>query len=250
MTTFDRLTAREPLSKKVASEIEEAVRLRKLVPGTRLPSEQELGTQFGVSRTVIREAVRMLSAKGLLSIAKGKGIFVRPFDADNVADPMHLYLQLQIDRDYALDVVHARQIIEPPIAAEAALKRTDQDIARLRAGVEELRGCPEGFEKLAALDMAFHLQIAKASHNPLLPLLLDPIHRLMPDIKSSVYKTVKDARDSAVVWHSKILEKILQRDPDGAREAMQEHLMIAQKHTMKMLRAQKIISPTEDQPRP
>jgi len=107
----------------------------------------------------------MLSAKGLLSIAKGKSIYVRSFDAVNVVDPMHLYLQLQVDRDYALDVVHARQIIEPPIAAEAALKRTAQDIASLEADVEELRVCNEGFEKLAALDMEFHLQIAKASHN-------------------------------------------------------------------------------------
>jgi GntR family transcriptional repressor for pyruvate dehydrogenase complex len=188
---------------------------------------------------VIREAVRMLSAKGLLSIAKGKGIFVRFCDAGTVADPLHLYLQMQVDRDCALDVVRARQIIEPSIAAEAALKRTDADLEKLDTDILELRDSREGFTKLASLDMAFHLDIARSSHNTLLPLLLDPIHRLMPDIKSSVYKTVDDARDSALVWHRKILENILKRDAEGARTAMIGHLKIAEEHTLRMLRAQR-----------
>jgi DNA-binding FadR family transcriptional regulator len=86
--------------------------------------------------------------------------------------------------------------------------------------------------------MLFHLDIAKASENSLIPLILEPIHRLIPQIKSSVYATVVDAKQSAVEWHEKILTAILQRDAEGARNAMIRHLEIAEQHTEQMLQNQ------------
>jgi GntR family transcriptional repressor for pyruvate dehydrogenase complex len=178
----------------------------------------------------------MLSARGLLSIAKGKGVFVRAASAETVTDPLHLYLQRAGTKDYVLDVVHARQMIEPPIAAAAASHRTRDDLARLRKDIDDLRAARGEFRELARLDMAFHLDLARASRNAIMPLLLDPIHRLMPEIKSSVYATVADARASAVEWHERVLEKVIKRDAAGARAAMTGHLAIAEKHARRMLR--------------
>jgi GntR family transcriptional repressor for pyruvate dehydrogenase complex len=237
-TIFTPLAAREPLSKKIAGEIQDAIRTRKLAPGEKLPTEQQLGEQFGVSRTAVREAVRMLSARGLISIVKGKGIFVRPFSAETVTDPLHMYLQLASERNYALDLIRARQLIEPSLAEEAALRRTDEDLKRLHQDMDRLQACPEDSPELASLDMAFHLDVARATQNLLMPLLLDPIHRMMPEIKSSVYATVRNAKGSALIWHEKVLEMIAAEDPKGARSAMEEHLRIAEDHVKKMLAAQ------------
>lgn len=207
--------------------------------GNKLPSELELCVQFGVSRTALREALRMLSARGLITIVKGKGIFVKGFSADSVTDPLHHYLQFQSERSYVLDVIHARQLIEPPIAASAALHHTEEDIGRLEKDILELKKCTGDLSSLASLDMSFHLNIAKASQNPLMPLILDPINRLMPNIKQSVYATVADAKESAIIWHQKIFDEILRRDADAARKAMVQHLQIAEEHAEKMLEAQK-----------
>jgi GntR family transcriptional repressor for pyruvate dehydrogenase complex len=238
---FAQIGTREPLSKKVAADIEDAIRSKRLVSGAKLPTEHQLCAQFGVSRTVVREAVRMLSARGLASIVKGKGIFVRPFTAETVTDPLRLYLQLTSTRDYVLDVVHARQLIEPVIAAEAALRRSGDDIARLKGDIQQLRECEESSPRLAHLDMAFHLDIARASQNLIMPLLLDPIHRLMPEIKSSVYATVREAKASAVFWHEKVFAMIFEQDAEGARQAMIEHLKVAEDHAQRMLRAQRAV---------
>ncbi len=237
-TIFSPVGKRSLLSTMVESKIEEAIRRRLLVPGAKLPSELELCAQFNVSRTAVREALRMLSARGLVTIMKGKGIFVQNLSAESVTDPIYLYLEMQREHDYVLDVVHARQIIEPPIAASAAVHHTDEDAEQLRRDHEALIRSEGDYVELSRLDMQFHLDIAKASENALIPLILEPIHRLVPQIKSSVYKTVSDARRSAVEWHEKIMDAILRRDAEGARAAMIHHLEIAEEHTELMLTKQ------------
>jgi GntR family transcriptional repressor for pyruvate dehydrogenase complex len=233
---FVPVTGRGSLSKAVGSQIEEAIRSKVLIPGVRLPSELELCKQFQVSRTAVREALRVLSAQGLITIVKGKGIFVRDVSAETVTGPFHLYLQLQGVRNYALDVIHARQIIEPPIAASAALYHTKEDAERLEKDLDDLVRSQGDYSELSRLDMNFHLDIAKASENSLIPLLLEPIHQLMPRIKSTVYAAGKDSRGLAVTWHRKILDAILRRDAEGAQQAMTRHLQIAEEQVEEMLK--------------
>jgi Transcriptional regulators len=226
------------LSNIVVSQIEKTIRSKVLLPGAKLPSELVLCQQFGVSRTAVREALRTLSARGLITIMKGKGIFVQNISAKTVTDPIQLYLEMQLQRDYVLDVVHARQIIEPPIAASAALHHTEEDAEKLKKDQYDLVHSDGDYKELSRLDMLFHLDIAKASENSLIPLILEPIHRLTPQIKSSVYATVTDAKKSAVEWHEKILSAILRRDAESARTAMIRHLEIAEQHTELMLQKQ------------
>lgn len=218
------------LSKRVEEEIEEAIRTRKLTPGTRLPSELELCEQFGVSRTAMREALRVLSARGLIRIEKGRGMFVNEVSADTVANPMELYLFMNYGQEDSLHVIHARQLIEPHIAEQAALHHTERDAERLRKDIEDLKACTGSMEELSDLDMSFHMHIAKACGNPIVPLLLDPIHRMMPRIKATVYAAIGDAKDAAVEWHGNILDAILEGDPEKARDCMSKHLEIAEEH--------------------
>jgi GntR family transcriptional regulator, transcriptional repressor for pyruvate dehydrogenase complex len=229
---------RNLLSKMVESQIEDAICSKKLLPGEKLSSELELCKQFKVSRTAIREALRMLTARGLVTIIKGKGIYVQSLSAKTVTDPIHLYLQMQNNGNYVLDVVHARQIIEPSIAATAALAHTEEDAERLIKDQNDFKASDGDYQELSRLDMQFHLDIARASDNSLVPLILEPIHRLAPRIKSSVYATVSDAKQLAVEWHDRILTAILKRDAEGALAAMKRHLEIAEQHDKQILNKQ------------
>lgn len=237
MTAFSAIAKTTQISKLVEAQIEEAIMSRRFEPGSKLPTENALCQQFGVSRTAVREALRMLSARGLIRINKGKGIFVQQISADTVTAPLQLFLTLTSDRHHVLDIVHARQIIEPPIAASAALHHTEEDARQLERDHRALEASTDDFSQLAHLDMIFHLSIARASENSIIPLILEPIHRLLPQIKSSVYASVSDAKDSAVIWHRRILDAILARDAEGARKAMEEHLLIAEEHAKLMLAA-------------
>jgi GntR family transcriptional repressor for pyruvate dehydrogenase complex len=232
---FKQVGSKILLSKSVEQQIEQAIQQRKLAPGQKLPTEMQLCTSFGVSRTVMREALRMLSARGLITIQKGKGMFVRDFSSSSVTDPMRLFLELNYNRNHTLDVIHARQAIEPSIAAMAALHRKEEDLAKLKANLKDLSETQSGFEVLAALDQEFHMLLAKASGNPIIPLLMEPIHKLMPQIKSSVYLTVDDARQSAVNYHRMIIESVEQQDAEASRHRMEEHLKRAEEHALKML---------------
>jgi GntR family transcriptional regulator, transcriptional repressor for pyruvate dehydrogenase complex len=226
---------RELLSKMVASSIEKAILSKKFQAGDRLPSEHELCDQFQVSRTAVREALRTLSARGLVVIEKGRGNFVKDISADSVTDPLHLYLRYKSKRDYILEVVHARQIIEPSIAAMAAVNHTADDVGTLNVDIEEFRRCKGDYRELAGLDMRFHLDVAHATQNSLIPLLLDPIYKLLPNIKSTIYQTIGEARSSAAENHQKLLDVIVKRDAGAAHRAMAVHLDLAESHAIRML---------------
>ena len=239
---FSPLADRTLLSKSVEDIIGQAIQDRKLEAGAKLPSELKLCEQFGVSRTVIREALRVLHSRGLISIKKGKGMFVREFSGESAAGPLQFFLRMNFERSHVMDIVHARQILEPAIAELASAHRSEEDLDLLSHDIAQLKKCDGDAIALSKIDTQFHIDISKASGNSLMPLLLEPIHRLIPEIKSSVYATVKDAKDSAVRWHVKIYESIAAQDGEGARTAMSQHLAIAEEHSEKMLNSDKISS--------
>jgi len=239
---FAPLANRTLLSKSVEDIIGQAIQDKKLRPGTKLPSEHKLCAQFGVSRTVIREALRVLHSRGLIAITKGKGMFVREFSSESAAGPLQFFLRMNFERSHVMDIVHGRQILEPAVAELASIHRTEEDLKQLSHDMELLRACGNDAAELSRLDTQFHIDVSKACGNSLMPLLLEPIHRLIPEIKSSVYATVSEAKGAAIKWHQEVYDKIIQRDSAGAREAMKEHLRIAEEHAEKMLKVTKAVN--------
>jgi DNA-binding FadR family transcriptional regulator len=236
---FKTIGSRRLLSHSIEEQIEQAIRKRQLVPDQKLPTELELCKTFGVSRTVMREALRVLHSRGLIRIQKGKGMYVNLVTASSVTNPMSLYLSLNFDESYVLDVIHARQAIEPAIAAMAARHRTDEQLALLHESIRRLEVMVEGSPDLASIDMEFHMLVAKASGNLLMPLVMEPIHRLMPKIKLNIYEVVRDAKQSALEYHTKVLDAIEAGDEEGSRKAMTAHLCVAEHHSRLMLDARK-----------
>jgi GntR family transcriptional repressor for pyruvate dehydrogenase complex len=234
---FTPVKNREPISKIIAFQIEKAILTKKFLPGSKISSELQMCKEFNVSRSSVREAIRSLTSQGLLKVIKGKGIFVNEISIESVTYPLHKYLTLKLEREYVLDVVRARQMIEPGVAYYAAINYSDEDMILLKNDIRDLKNCKGGYSELAKLDTLFHMHLAKASKSLILPILLEPIHKLNPDIKSFVYANVNDAKKMAVLWHKKIYDAVIKRNADKARKTMQEHLIIAEKHAELMLKA-------------
>ena len=227
---FNPLAERVSIKEIIAAQIEEAILNKKYQTGSKLPSENELCKMFGVSRTSVREAIQILNVQGLVSIEKGRGIFVKNLSSESVTNSLIKFLEHRFKGDYSFDLIHARQIIEPGVAYLAALNRTEEDLKEMETDIENIKNNEGDPIKHGEYDMSFHMHLAYASKNKLIPLLLQPIHRLMPSLKSSIMTNVEDAKEAAIIWHTKIFIDVQNRDPEAAKNSMIAHLQIAEKH--------------------
>jgi GntR family transcriptional repressor for pyruvate dehydrogenase complex len=220
-TALFEQVAREPrLSDKVAEMMLETILSRRLDVGDRLPSERELGEQFGVSRTVVREAVRALVAKGVIEVRSGSGLRVAAVDAAAVSESMSLYL-----RGGAIDfekVHEVRLLLETQIAALAAERATDEDLERLDEVHDRMEREAGDVEAAARDDLEFHRLIALATHNELYLVLMDSIGSSLIDIRRE--NLGSGSAPATLEQHARVLDRIAAHDPDGAREAMSDHL--------------------------
>lgn len=209
------------LSDKVAGDILESIKSGQLEPGRRLPSERELAEQFGVSRTVIREAVRSLAAKGVLVVRSGSGVHVAAVDAASVSEQMSLFLSGRGSVEYR-KIHEVRTALEIQTARLAAERATDDDLAELRERCERMLGLTDS-EAASVEDVEFHRAVAHATHNELFLVMLDSIGDLLLEIRR-VTLAVPGRIPAGVAAHERILERIQVHDVEGAALAMREHL--------------------------
>ncbi|MCZ2108762.1 MAG: FadR family transcriptional regulator [Dehalococcoidia bacterium] len=217
---FDQV-AREPrLSDKVAGMMLETILSEKLSVGDRLPSERELGEQFGVSRTVIREAVRALVAKGVIEVRSGSGLRVAAVEAAAVSEAMSLFIRSgSVDFEKVHEV---RAWLETHIAELAAQRVTEADIERLRTLHRRMREESQDVEAAARDDLEFHRVLAAATGNEIYPLLMDSIGSALIEIRRQ--NLGSGAMSMTLDQHEAVLDRVAAHDSRGARQAMQDHL--------------------------
>jgi GntR family transcriptional repressor for pyruvate dehydrogenase complex len=223
---FPRVEREPRLSDKVADLLLETIVARRLAPGERLPSERELGEQFGVSRTVIREAVRALAAKGVIDVRTGSGLRVAAVDSSTVSESMSLFLRGSSTLDYP-KVHEVRAMLEVEVAGLAAVRATEEDVAQMRKTCE-LMEAEEGVDAASVHDVEFHRAIARATHNELHLLLLDSIGDAQIEIRRE--NLAGGSRADTIASHREILDRIAAHDPEGARAAMRAHLENVEQH--------------------
>jgi GntR family transcriptional regulator, transcriptional repressor for pyruvate dehydrogenase complex len=213
--------AREPrLSDKVADMMLETILSKRLRVGDRLPSERELGEQFGVSRTVVREAVRALVAKGIIEARSGSGLRVAAVDASAVSESMSLYLR---GGEFNFENVHeVRTFLETHIAGLAAERATEADVAQIRAVHERMTAERGDIDAAARDDLEFHRQIARATHNELYLVLMDSIGNALIDIRRE--NLGSGSAPMTLEQHARVLEAVEAHDARAARAAMEIHL--------------------------
>jgi len=227
--SFATPIARVPrLSDRVAEKLLETILERGLKPGDKLPSERELGEQFQVSRTVIREATRALVAKGIIDVRSGTGLTVTAVDSELMSSTMNLYLR---GSDVPYEQVHeVRSVLEIEVAGVAAGRATNEGIAELatihgRLLSRHQRGDGEGF---AVADVHFHRQLAEMTGNDLFVVLLDAIGNVLLEIRRALSANedraiARQNQTGAVKAHKQILDAVADRDPVKARDAMRDH---------------------------
>ncbi len=220
--SFSALPREPTLSDKVVSSITESIVSGRLAPGQRLQSERELADQFGVSRTVIREAIRSLVALGLVVSKSGRGAQVATIGPDAVSRSMSLFLRGSATVDYR-SVHEVRTTLETEIAALAADRAAAEDLRDLNAILDEMAKAGEDPKRVAQLDGDFHRGLAKATDNDLFVVLLSSIEDVLLEIRSEALEA-PGMIEYAINAHRQILERIEAHDPDGARRAMQQHL--------------------------
>jgi GntR family transcriptional repressor for pyruvate dehydrogenase complex len=225
---FPRVVREPRLSDKVADLLLQTILSTGLQAGDRLPSERELAEQFGVSRTVIREAVRALAAKGVIDVRTGSGLRVAAVDGSTVSESMSLYL-----RGGSLEypkVHEVRKTLEVEIAGLAAERSTAEDIAALGKICDRMEELVKtDVEAASRLDLEFHRAIATATNNDLYLLLLDSIGEALLEVRRDNLKQPPAVKE-ALASHRLILGGIAARDRSGARRAMSEHLDHVERH--------------------
>ena len=218
---FDAVERQPRLSDKVAQMMLDTILSRQLTAGDRLPSERELGEQFGVSRTVIREAVRALVAKGVIEVRSGSGLRVAAVDASTVRESMSLFLR---GSAFDFEKVHeVRHMLEVHIAGVAAERATDEDLSRLTDACAAMEEAIDDVEEAALRDLEFHRAIARATHNDLYLVLMDSIGEALVNIRRENLGAGGSARQT-LLMHRDILMKIEAHEQRGARDAMAVHL--------------------------
>jgi DNA-binding FadR family transcriptional regulator len=228
LDNFDTPLERTRIFEQIAEQINTQIRTGQLRPHDRLPSERELAAAFGVSRTIIREALKLLEARGLLQTRIGNGVFVREADPRAVTEAFEIFLHLRYAPDEDVqEIDQLRRILEGGIVAAAADRATDEDIAGLHALLRAMEQADALPDHAADLDLKFHLALAEATHNRMLSLVLDPIISHLRAHFQTVWTRYDRPTRLIHNQHRAIVAAIELRDPLGARAAMDAHLTYA-----------------------
>jgi GntR family transcriptional repressor for pyruvate dehydrogenase complex len=216
------------LTARAERQLEDLIVQGSVQPGERLPSENDMARELGVSRTVVREAVRLLTARGLVEARNGSGIYVRALGAELVRGPMDLLLRARgLTGEQLLEV---REGIEVQVARLAAERATAADIVALEKAVAVQREPSTTAAQSVEADLAFHHGLARATHNPLFEALSDALARAMTDfLRTVVARHGSTAREHAATDHGRTLERIKARDPEGAARQMAAELAKARR---------------------
>ena len=214
---FTKIGTGLTLSQKIERKIEEAIRQKKLIPGTKLPSEKELCAQFAVSRTALREALRRLSARGLIDIRKGSGIYVTELKIEDAINSLHLFYDLRFNSDLILQIIEVRRLFEPEVARLASRNRTENDIKTLQKNLAELeRSNPDNTQLEVDIINRFHMNLAKATHNPIVLISLEPVYSLLPRMRNLIYGNIEGEKEYTLKYQKELLNALKSKDSQKA----------------------------------
>lgn len=227
MTKVFSSLQRQNLSGQVVREIGLSIMRNDIKPGDVLSNEPELSLQFNVSRSVLREALKMLSAKGLIESRPKTGTRVRPREGWNLLDPEVLGWQNEVgpDKDFLLAICEIRLMFEPATAGLAALRATEDEVIRIEQYCQRLQHAVDSPEQYNPADLQFHAAICSAAHNELLQKIMDTVDTSL-QASRAITSRLPGANQNAMPLHRAITEAIRQRDAQVAEETMRKLIIL------------------------
>lgn len=215
------LIENQRLSRTVADDLQRKIISSELKVGDRLPTEPKLMEEYGVSRTVIREAAACLVSRGVVDVRPRRGMTVRAPDGKGLSES--LIAQLQMSNVSLSQLLQVRSVLESAMARLAATQRTERDIGRLRDNLQRIKSAGPDRRDVVKIDLEFHELLAEATHNPFFILVNRPITELLYSIyiNKSEYMAF---RPTTHAEHRAIVDAIVDRDPESAVAAIEKHL--------------------------
>lgn len=213
----------------VVEELGHQIISGRLATGAILPTEPSLCELFGLSRTVIREGVKLLEERGLVRVEQGRGTTIQPRDAWNLLDPVVIRIALEYDADMSLldSLVSVRQVLERDMARAATGRLTDDDLAALRLNLEQTEGALHDYERFRSYDMAFHTVIMRASGNEVGLTIVRAIHRhggARPPLATAADRA---ALERTTAEHQAIYEALAASNGELAGDLISDHIQSA-----------------------
>lgn len=224
--SMQQLPQIKPLSEQVCQLIETRIIDGELRIGDRLPPEKDLAVMYKVSRTVIREAIKMLKEKGWVETHVAKGTFVIHNVGRGIESSFNVAVRMKPEERFS-NLIQVRLLLEPEIAALAAASANQEDISRMRQAIHQMdkamiSGNVDVFLKG---DFAFHMALAESTGNDLIPLIIAPVVNLMRDFQRYHLTKVKGGGQRSQYNHKRVMEAIEKHDPGAARLCMQGHII-------------------------
>lgn len=207
-----------------------------LKPGDELPSISEMSEQFGVSKIVVREALKSLEAKGVIELKNAKRAKVLPVSNEPLVEYFHRAVHVEISS--IADFMEIRQALEIQAAGLAAVRRTPEELEQIEGLLRDLKGSLPDVDLFVKRDTELHLLIARATHNAMIVHILSSIRDVIAEVSREGMSRRYDSRQLATVrtLHERIVERIAEADEEGARTAMREHfdaIVMSIGHTQK-----------------
>lgn len=214
-------STRQSLPNQVADQINRLIIERRLEIGEKIPNEYELAQQLNVGRSTIREAIKLLVARNVLEIQRGKGTFIAN-NTGMIDDPFG-FAYLEDEERLVKELFSIRMNMEPWIASLAAQYATEENIIELRRLQKEVEELIRSKKDHLPMDQQFHIYLAQCTQNRVLPLLV-------PAITYSVHLFGKmnhhSLGEETIQTHARIVEAIAVHDSEAARQAMHDHLEV------------------------
>ncbi|MEA2361036.1 MAG: GntR family transcriptional regulator, transcriptional repressor for pyruvate dehydrogenase complex [Thermoleophilaceae bacterium] len=220
--TYAPIARREGLPDRVKAQLLGMISAGELAPGDRLAPERELASEMGVSRNVVREAIRSLVDSNVLEARQGAGVFVGSLRMESLVEPLGMVLSLESTTLQSL--AQARLAIEPGVAALAAERGSEEDLQALEVLMEEgARARSEDSQRFMEIDVELHERIVRMTDNPFLMRIMEGVGHLARSSRgfTNIFPRMREA---AHADHERIVAALRARDAEGAREAMREHL--------------------------
>lgn len=212
------------LYEEVAGKLQEEIRTGTYQPGDRLPSERILAQEYGVSRSVIREAFRSLEQMGCVEARTGGGTYVKAPEISSMVDSMSMLISL--DESFAMELVEARLVVETEIARLAAERRTEEQIVMMHKTLDEMRREVYAGGKGIEQDSKFHGQLAEAAGNRVLQMMSSSCAEVL-NRSMEVTQAIEGVPKLALIAHEEILHQVEKQDGRKAEACMRKHLLSA-----------------------
>lgn len=218
---------RQNLSERVVQQIGLSIMRNDFKPGEALSSEPELSLQFNVSRSVVREALKILSAKGLIESRPKTGTRIRPRGAWNLLDPEVIGWLYEVgpDQSFLASLCEVRLMFEPMAARLAAVRATDEEIKTIEECYRRMEEGVNSPQTYIPADLEFHIAICTAAHNEMLQKITATLATSL-QVSRAVTSRLPGANLAAMPVHRAVMEAIGKRDEQAAEEAMRQLVLL------------------------